>query len=182
MHAGLFPESRAPGRIGAHDPLGSRPAGRMNQRWNVAMIPGVTRPGNREDVGMGTSRPYQAGVILIDLKDPLNPREPGRLKTDCGLRSACVRQCDCAPALTQGARRARYSRVLLAYGNRMVFVPAVPAVLLREQAACVPAPVLFLAAAAQRSHGIDVHFHPAGQNDVTRFLAGLARPHPSGRQ
>lgn len=46
------------------------------------LVAALGRPTNREDVGMDASRPYEAGVILIDLKDPLNPKELGRWHTD----------------------------------------------------------------------------------------------------
>lgn len=46
------------------------------------LVAALARPGGREDVGMSPTRPYQAGIIMIDLKDPLNPRELGRWLTD----------------------------------------------------------------------------------------------------
>ncbi len=46
------------------------------------LLAALGRPRNREDAGMDAKKPYQAGVILIDMKDPLNPKELGRWHTD----------------------------------------------------------------------------------------------------
>ena len=46
------------------------------------LLASLVRPGAREDAGMSVNKPYQAGVVLIDLKDPLNPKELGRWHTD----------------------------------------------------------------------------------------------------
>jgi hypothetical protein len=46
------------------------------------LVAALVRPGNREDAGMDPRNPYQAGVMLIDMKDPLNPKELGRWLTD----------------------------------------------------------------------------------------------------
>jgi hypothetical protein len=46
------------------------------------LVAALGRPNNREDVGMTAKKPYSAGVMLIDVKDPLNPRELGRWMTD----------------------------------------------------------------------------------------------------
>jgi hypothetical protein len=46
------------------------------------LVAALGRPGNREGTGLDPKRPYQAGVILIDMKDPLNPKELGRWLTD----------------------------------------------------------------------------------------------------
>ena len=46
------------------------------------LVAALGRPNNREDAGMTAKKPYQAGVVLIDMKDPLNPKELGRWLTD----------------------------------------------------------------------------------------------------
>lgn len=46
------------------------------------LVGALGRPTNREDAGMDAKTPYDAGVILIDVKDPRNPRELGRWHTD----------------------------------------------------------------------------------------------------
>lgn len=46
------------------------------------LLASLVRPIRREDVGMDASKPYQSGVLLIDMKDPLNPKELGRWFTD----------------------------------------------------------------------------------------------------
>ncbi|HSQ05364.1 MAG TPA: hypothetical protein VLN59_15080, partial [Burkholderiales bacterium] len=46
------------------------------------LLAALGRPGNREGTGMDPKKPYQAGIILIDIKDPLNPKELGRWLTD----------------------------------------------------------------------------------------------------
>jgi hypothetical protein len=45
------------------------------------LVGALGRPVNREDAGMDAKKPYEAGVILIDIKDPLNPKELGRWHT-----------------------------------------------------------------------------------------------------
>jgi hypothetical protein len=46
------------------------------------LVAALSRPTAREDAGMDAKKPYQAGVALIDMKDPLNPKELGRWLTD----------------------------------------------------------------------------------------------------
>lgn len=46
------------------------------------MVAALGRPENRAGTGMDPKKPYEAGVILIDVKDPLNPKELGRWHTD----------------------------------------------------------------------------------------------------
>jgi hypothetical protein len=46
------------------------------------LVAALGRPNGREDAGMDAKKPYQAGVALIDVKDPLNPKELGRWLTD----------------------------------------------------------------------------------------------------
>ncbi len=46
------------------------------------LLSAMGRPFRREDAGMDANKPYQAGVVLIDIKDPLNPKELGRWLTD----------------------------------------------------------------------------------------------------
>src|SRR3954451_19070841 len=46
------------------------------------LVAALGRPFEREDAGMFTDKPYSAGVALIDMKDPLNPKELGRWLTD----------------------------------------------------------------------------------------------------
>lgn len=46
------------------------------------LVAALGRPENRAGTGLDPKNPYEAGVILIDLKDPLNPRELGRWHTD----------------------------------------------------------------------------------------------------
>jgi len=46
------------------------------------LVAALGRPTERLDVGMDPARPYEAGVVLIDMKDPLNPKELGRWHTD----------------------------------------------------------------------------------------------------
>jgi hypothetical protein len=46
------------------------------------LVAALGRPFEREDAGMFTDKPYSAGVSLIDMKDPLNPKELGRWLTD----------------------------------------------------------------------------------------------------
>ena len=46
------------------------------------LLAALGRPNNREDAGMSAEKPYSAGVMLIDIKDPLNPKELGRWLTD----------------------------------------------------------------------------------------------------
>src|SRR5690349_379924 len=46
------------------------------------LVAALGRPNAREDAGMSADKPYSAGVILIDIKDPLNPKELGRWLTD----------------------------------------------------------------------------------------------------
>jgi hypothetical protein len=46
------------------------------------LVAALSRPTAREDAGMDAKKPYQAGVALIDVKDPLNPKELGRWLTD----------------------------------------------------------------------------------------------------
>jgi hypothetical protein len=46
------------------------------------LVASLVRPNARADAGMDAKKPYQAGVMLIDVKDPLNPRELGRWLTD----------------------------------------------------------------------------------------------------
>ncbi len=38
--------------------------------------------GSKADAGLDGSKPYEAGVMLVDVKDPLHPRELGRWHTD----------------------------------------------------------------------------------------------------
>src|ERR1044072_3884481 len=37
---------------------------------DVILVAALGRPTNREDAGMDSKKPYQAGVVLIDVKDP----------------------------------------------------------------------------------------------------------------
>jgi hypothetical protein len=46
------------------------------------MVAALGRPENRAGTGMDPNKPYEAGVILFDMKDPLNPKELGRWHTD----------------------------------------------------------------------------------------------------
>jgi hypothetical protein len=46
------------------------------------LVASLGRPGNREGTDMDPKKPYQAGIALIDIKDPLNPKELGRWLTD----------------------------------------------------------------------------------------------------
>jgi hypothetical protein len=46
------------------------------------LVAALGRPTAREDAGMDAKKPYEAGIILIDVKDPLNPKELGRWHTD----------------------------------------------------------------------------------------------------
>jgi hypothetical protein len=46
------------------------------------LVAALGRPTDREDAGMFADKPYSAGVALIDMKDPLNPKELGRWLTD----------------------------------------------------------------------------------------------------
>ena len=46
------------------------------------LVAALGRPNAREDAGMSADKPYAAGVMLIDIKDPLNPKELGRWLTD----------------------------------------------------------------------------------------------------
>ena len=46
------------------------------------MVASLGRPENRGGTGMDPSKPYEAGIILFDMKDPLNPKELGRWHTD----------------------------------------------------------------------------------------------------
>ncbi len=46
------------------------------------LVAALGRPTAREDAGMDAKNPYEAGIILIDVKDPLNPKELGRWHTD----------------------------------------------------------------------------------------------------
>ena len=46
------------------------------------MVASLGRPENRAGTGMDPKKPYEAGVILFDMKDPLNPKELGRWHTD----------------------------------------------------------------------------------------------------
>ncbi len=46
------------------------------------LVAALGRPNNREDAGMTAKKPYSAGVMLIDMKDPLSPKELGRWMTD----------------------------------------------------------------------------------------------------
>jgi len=46
------------------------------------LVASLGRPNEREDAGMTAKKPYSAGIMLIDIKDPLNPKELGRWYTD----------------------------------------------------------------------------------------------------
>jgi hypothetical protein len=46
------------------------------------LVAALDRPTDREDAGMFVDKPYATGVALIDMKDPLNPKELGRWLTD----------------------------------------------------------------------------------------------------
>ncbi len=46
------------------------------------MVAALGRPENREGTGLDPNKPYEAGVIFYDVKDPLNPKELGRWLTD----------------------------------------------------------------------------------------------------
>jgi len=46
------------------------------------LVAALGRPTDREDAGMFVNKPYATGVALIDMKDPLNPKELGRWLTD----------------------------------------------------------------------------------------------------
>ncbi|HZN25796.1 MAG TPA: hypothetical protein VFB75_16335 [Burkholderiales bacterium] len=46
------------------------------------LVASLVRPNNRLDAGLDPKNPFQAGVMLIDMKDPLNPKELGRWLTD----------------------------------------------------------------------------------------------------
>jgi hypothetical protein len=46
------------------------------------LIAALGRPENREGTGMDPKAAYEAGVMLIDMKDPLNPKELSRWHTD----------------------------------------------------------------------------------------------------
>src|SRR5258706_8928613 len=46
------------------------------------LVAALGRPENRAGTGLDPKSPYEAGVILFDMKDPLNPAELGRWHTD----------------------------------------------------------------------------------------------------
>ena len=46
------------------------------------MVAALGRPENRAGTGLDPNKPYEAGVIFYDVKDPLNPKELGRWHTD----------------------------------------------------------------------------------------------------